>query len=76
MRRIDLRFNNISGLCNNGAAILHNLLLGKGGRDMVPLHDNPFHEVILAHVDSEVSMTALSLERVLRPRGTANATRR
>ena len=32
LRRIDLRFNNISGLCNNGAAILYNLLLGKGGQ--------------------------------------------
>ena len=64
LRRIDLRFNNISGLCNNGAAILHNLLLGKGGRDMVPLNGNPLHVVTLNHVDSEVSMAAVNISTI------------
>ena len=64
LRRIDLRFNNISGLCNNGAAILYNLLLGKGGRDMVPLNGNPLHMVTLDHVDSEVSMAAVNISTI------------
>ena len=50
--------------CNNGAAILHNLLLGKGGRDMVPFNGNPFHVVTLDHVDSEVSMAAVNISTI------------
>ena len=64
LRKFDLRFNNISGLCSGGAAVLYNLLVSKGSEDAVPLQGNPLHEVKLEHVATEVLMTALNIPTV------------
>ena len=41
LRRVDLRSNNISGLCSTDSAILYHSMLREGGQERVLLQGNP-----------------------------------